>query len=206
MCFYVISKSACLWTRIIALWAFVWFLPTLFISYDLCICMIDALPLFCKSRLGGECDLCCFFYGYSQPCCSLLEASSINKLVHSLAGAFLSVQPDQMNNSEHSCTFSPVWMITDQVAPQLSWLTKWLTTFWASVVLHSCAFSESQPHQMTYCIGHNCMLFLCCEWLRLCISSHLLLDWMIEHLCILPPLLASVCLSILILFCSDQEH
>ena len=83
MCFDVIFKSACLWTRIIALWAFVWFLPTLFISYDLCICMIDALPLFCKSRLGGECDLCCFFYGYSQPCYSLLEASSINKLVHS---------------------------------------------------------------------------------------------------------------------------
>ena len=100
--------------------AFVWFLPTLFISYDLCICMIDALPLLCKSRPGEECDLCCFFYGYSQPCYSLLEASSINKLVHSLAGAFLSVQPDQMNNSEHSCTFSPVWMITDQLAPQLS--------------------------------------------------------------------------------------
>ena len=144
MCFYVMSKSACLWTRIIALWAFVWFLPTLFISYDLCICMIDALPLFCKSRLGGECDLCCFFYGYSQPCCSLLEASSINKLVHSLPGAFLSVQPDQMNNSEHLCTFS---LITDQLAPQLSWLTKWLTTFWASVVLHStmgsmCVFRE----------------------------------------------------------------
>ena len=97
-----------------------------------------------------------------------------------------------MNNSEHSCTFFPLWMITDHVAPQLSWLTKWLTTFWASVVLHSCAFSESQPHQMTYCIGHNCMLFLCCEWLRLCISSHLLLDWMIEHLCILPPLRAYV--------------
>ena len=118
MCFFVISKSACLWTRIIALWAFVWFLPTWFISYDLCICMIDTLPLFCKSRLGGECDLCCFFYGYSQPCCSLLEASSINKLVHSLAGAFLSVQPDQMNNSEHSCTFSLVWMINDHGAPQ----------------------------------------------------------------------------------------
>ena len=101
------------------------------------IIMNDALPLFGKSRLGGECDLCCFFYGYSQPCCSLLEASSINKLVHSLAGAFLSVQPDQMNNSEHSCTFSPVWMITDQLAPQLSWLTKWLTTFWTIVVLHS---------------------------------------------------------------------
>ena len=114
MCLDVTSKSACLWTR--TLWAFVWFLPTLFISYDLCICMIDALPLFCKSRLGGECDLCCFFYGYSQPCYSLLEASSINKLVHSLDDAFLSVQPDQMNNSEHSCTFSQVWMITDNVA------------------------------------------------------------------------------------------
>ena len=40
--------------------------------------------------------------------CSLLEASSINKLVYSLAGAYLSVQPDQMNNSEHSCTFPSV--------------------------------------------------------------------------------------------------
>ena len=40
----------------------------------------------------------------------------------------------------------------------------------------ACAFSESQPHQMTCCIGHNCMLFLCCEWL--CASSDLLLDWM----------------------------
>ena len=36
----------------------------------------------------------------------------------------------------------------------------------------ACAFSESQPHQMTCCIGHNCMLFLCCA------SSDLLLDWM----------------------------
>ena len=53
----------------------------------------------------------------------------------------------------------------------------------------ACAFSESQPHQMTCCIGHNCMLFLCCEWL--CAYSDLLLDWMIEHLCILPPLLAA---------------
>ena len=53
----------------------------------------------------------------------------------------------------------------------------------------ACAFSESQPHQMTCCIGHNCMLFLCCEWL--CASSDLLLDWMIEHLCILPPLMAT---------------
>ena len=41
------------------------------------VCMIimnDAMPLFYKSRLGGECDLCCFLYGQSQPCCSLLEA------------------------------------------------------------------------------------------------------------------------------------
>ena len=145
--------------------AFVWFLPTLFISYDLCICMIDALPLFCKSRLGGECDLCCFFYGYSQPCCSLLKASSINKLVHSLAGAFLSVQPDQMNNSEHSCTFSPVWMITDQLAVLIDQMTYHILSKCGSS-LHfgrACAFSESQPHQMTCCIGHNCMLFLCCE-------------------------------------------
>ena len=96
------------------------------------VCMIimnDAMPLFYKSRLGGECDLCCFFYGYSQPCCSLLEASSINKLVHSLAGAFLSVQPDQMNNSEHSCTF-----------PQCGWsLIMWLLNCpdWPNDLPHS---------------------------------------------------------------------
>ena len=32
MCFDVIFKSACLWTRIIALWAFVWFLPIVVFS------------------------------------------------------------------------------------------------------------------------------------------------------------------------------
>ena len=43
--------------------------------------MTDALPLFCKSILGGECDLCCFLYTYSQRWCSLLEAL-LFKLVH----------------------------------------------------------------------------------------------------------------------------
>ena len=86
--------------------------------------------------------------------------------------AFVSVQQDQMNHSEHSCTFSPVWVIM--------WLLK--CPDWPNDLPHSlhygraCAFSESQPHQMTCCIGHNCMLFLCCEWL--CASSDLLLDWM----------------------------
>ena len=173
--------------------------------------MIDALPLLCKSRPGEECDLCCFFYGYSQPCYSLLEASSINKLVHSLAGALLSVRPDQMNNSEHSCTFSPVWMITDHVAPQLSWLTKWLTTFWASVVLHSTLGEHVRFQRASHTKWLVALVTIVCSFFAvsdywLCASTDLLLDWMIEHLCILPPLLASVCLSILILFCSDQEH
>ena len=119
-----------------------------------------------------------------------------------LACAFSDFQLDQRNlHILHICVLSPQceWsygsssVLIDQMTYHI--LSK------CGSSLHfgrACAFSESQPHQMTCCIGHNCMLFLCCEWL--CASTDLLLDWMIERLCILPPLLASVCLSILICF------
>ena len=42
MCFDVISQSACLWTHIIALWAYVWFLSPLRVS--LCLFQCSARP------------------------------------------------------------------------------------------------------------------------------------------------------------------
>ena len=72
---------------------------------------------------------------------------------------------------------------SDHVQPQWSCFTKCLLTFWASVSFHStvgeqwaCAFSDVQLDQMTCCIGHKRMVFLCCG--LACASPDVLLDQM----------------------------
>ena len=71
----------------------------------------------------------------------------------------------------------------DHVHPQRACFTKCLHTFWASVSFHStvgeqwaCAFSDVQLDQMTCCIGHKRMVFLCCG--LACASPDVLLDQM----------------------------
>ena len=100
--------------------------------------------------------------------------------------------------------------VGDHVAPQVFCLTKWLSTFWASVVLHSTLGEHVRFQRASHTKWLVALVTIVCSFFAvsdywLCASTDLLLDWMIEHLCILPPLLASVCLSILISFCSDQE-
>ena len=127
MCFYVISKSACLWTRIIALWAFLWFLPT----------------------VGKLC------------------------------------QPDQMNHSDHSCTFSPVWVImwllrcpdwpNDLPHSEQVWF---FTPLWASM----CVFREpATPNDLLHWTQLYALSLL---WvtMRLLRSPAWLNDWTLVHL------------------------
>ena len=129
MCFYVISKSACLWTRIIALWAFLWFLPT----------------------VGKLC------------------------------------QPDQMNHSDHSCTFSPVWVImwllrcpdwpNDLPHSEQVWF---FTPLWASM----CVFREpATPNVLLHWTQlYALSLLWVTKTMYLLTSSAWLNDWTLVHL------------------------
>ena len=98
---------------------------------------------------------------------------------------FLSVQPDQMNHSENSCTFSPVWVIiwllkcpdwpNDSPHSEQVWF---FTPLWASM----CVFREpATPNDLLHW-SQLYALSLLWVTMRLHRSPAWLNDWTLVHL------------------------
>ena len=112
-----------------------------------------------------------------------------------------SARPNESPHSRSQSCGSSSFLI-DQMTYDI--LSKWGSSLHCGRV---CSFSECQPHQMICYIWHIFMLFL-----LLWVTVRLLRSpawwnglWHSEHLCILPPQLASAYLYILILFAQIRK-
>ena len=143
MCFEVISKSACLWTRIIALWVLVWFVPT--VGASLCLFKCPARPIE-SPHSEHSCTFSPVQYGWScGPSSFLIDQMTYHILWGSSLhyGRFLRACVTKWLVAFDTCS---LFGVNDYAPPQISCLIEWLMAFLTLVHLASTVGKRMSLH------------------------------------------------------------